>query len=241
MKFFAHAVLFASVLIFLAGFISCSLKYDQEEIFSNSAPEFTFKGLELNRIEEGKHTATLTAQKLEQYRDDDAIYASNVAFTIYNSDAKISVTGSCSLLSADAHNKYYFLDGDVDVNSHEQNIQVKADRIKWNGKTEQLVSGEDDNVTIGTGVMDNSDEYARPVNPVSSRINIEGTGFSASGVSMSYVYENHVQGTILTDVVEQTEPFVEQDFSEEDIALEAERDSDLLNSRGFDLEDQNNE
>jgi LPS export ABC transporter protein LptC len=230
MKFFSKVLFYIIVLFFLISLISCSLKYDQEEMFTDSAPEFTFKGLEMNRIEEGNHTATLTAQKLEQYRNDDAIYASNVSFTIYNSDSKIVVTGSCSLLSADTKNELYFLDGNVDVNSHEQNLQVKAERIKWNGKTEQLVSSEDDKVIIGSGVPDNSDEYASPVNSSSSRINIEGTGFSASGVSMSYVYENHVQGTILTDVVEQNDVFLEQDYSDDVIALESERDSDLLNN-----------
>ena len=57
-------------------------------------------------------------------------------------------------------------------------------------------------------------------------------GFSASGVSMSYVYENPVEGIILTDVVSQPSSFAEEDFTEDDIALEAERDSDLLNNGG---------
>lgn len=217
-----------NLLLFLlfVSLMSCSLKYDDEEIFSESAPEFIFSGLEMNRVEDNKLTATLTARKLEQYRNDDAMYAENVVFSLYDDNGKINIEGTCNLLSADTKSKTYSLFGNVDVVSYEQDVSMKGENIHWDGKREQLVCGIEDNVEISTGVYQDSSEYASPKKTSSSKLQILGSGFSASGVSMNYQFQGKVSGTILTDTLEK----VEEDFtlSSEEIAAEAALDKAIM-------------
>ena len=75
----------------------------------------------------------------------------------------------------------------------EQNFQLKATNLKWNGKTEQLSSGKTDTVYL-----------------IRNDIEIEGTGFSASGISRSFTFEESVSGVIITEDKE-TEGEEEQD------------------------------
>lgn len=218
-------LLVINIFLFVAFSTSCSLKYDTDEEFSESAPEFVFSGLEMNRLEDGKLTATLQAAKLEQYRDEDAMFAQNVLFTLYDDQGKISVTGSCGLMAADNTQEVYSLYSDVDVVSHEQDLGVQAQNIRWNGKTEQLVCGSGDSVVISTGVAEVGEEYSKPKNQSTTRLQIQGSDFSASGVSLSYKYNSPVSGTIITDVVDTSEEVIV-----EDLEAEAMTDLELLTS-----------
>lgn len=219
------------LLFVIFSFNSCSLKYDDEETISESSPEFTFTGLEMNRIEDKKLTATLTAAKLEQYRDEDAMYAKNVIFNLLDDNNKILVTGSCGLLEANSETEQYYLYDNVEVNSYEQNLAVKAENIKWDNKTEQLVCGESDTVIISTNENETSDEYVQPKNKSSTRLQISGTGFSASGTTLSYGFANPIEGMILTDIVENS--LTEQKpLTEEEILQEALEDIEILSSKG---------
>ncbi|NLL99851.1 MAG: LPS export ABC transporter periplasmic protein LptC [Treponema sp.] len=223
------SVIFALCLVIFFTF-SCSLKYEQDEEYSEDAPEFTFTGLQMNRLEDGRLSAVLEAAKLEQYRNEDAMYAKNVVFTLYDENNKITVTGSCGLIVADMVKKEYSLFSDVDVMSHDQNISVKGQNVHWSEKTEQLICGKDDLVIIGNGGGNYGDEYASAKKQSSIRIQIEGKGFSASGVSMSYKFDDEVSGTILTDIVDSVTEN-ELNLTEEQLAKEAEKDQILIEGK----------
>ena len=60
-----------------------------------------------------------------------------------------------------------------------QNVEIHAQNLRWDGKSEQLVSGSNDTVHIK---KDN--------------LELEGSGFSASGVSQSFHWSKAFHGTI---------------------------------------------
>lgn len=219
------------VFLLFISIMSCSLKYEDEEMFSESAPEFIFSGLEMNRVEDNKLTATLTAAKLEQYRNDDSMYAENVVFSLYDDNGKINIEGTCNLLSADTNSENYSLFGNVDVVSYEQDVAMKGENIHWDGKREQLVCGINDNVEITTGNSIDSEEYVSPKKTSSSKLQIQGSGFSASGVSMNYQFEGKVTGIILTDTIDKKEK-ESFELSPEEIAAESAADKIILKNTG---------
>jgi hypothetical protein len=114
--------------------------------------------------------------------------------------------------------------------SHDQNISVKGQNVHWSEKTEQLICGKDDLVIIGNGGGNYGDEYASAKKQSSIRIQIEGKGFSASGVSMSYKFDDEVSGTILTDIVDSVTEN-ELNLTEEQLAKEAEKDQILIEGK----------
>ena len=166
---------FSSILFF-----SCSLKYGSTVSVEDVVPEFSFEDAKYTRVEDGKISFYLEAGKLEQYKNSSATYAKDVDFTVYE-DGELSVTGKCGYLSADTKTEIYNLHDDIYIDSVEKDLKVKGKNLKWNGKTEQLVSGRTDNVTVET-----------------SEVKVMGSGFSASGVSNSYEFSAMVSGDIET-------------------------------------------
>lgn len=161
-------------------FFSCSLKYGSTVSVEDVVPEFSFEDAKYTRVEDGKVSFYLEAGKLEQYKNSSATYAQDVDFTVYE-DGEITVSGECGYLSADTKTEIYSLHDDIYIDSVEKDLKVKAKNLKWDGKTEQLVSGRTDNVTVET-----------------SEVKVVGSGFSASGVSNSYEFTAMVSGNIET-------------------------------------------
>lgn len=188
------AFLFVFVTIILFG---CSLDYGIADEDS-WAPEFVFENVSMIKIENGKRDNELRAEKMEQYRDKDAVYAQNVNFIVYNDKDKIDIKGSCGLLSADNEEDIYVLSNYVEVASYEQDVQFSCMTLKWNNKTEQLTSGIHELITIKTGLnMDNS-SYAEPDKKTETSLVLTGYGLAASGVSRIYTITERIEGTIIT-------------------------------------------
>ncbi|MFA6938166.1 MAG: LPS export ABC transporter periplasmic protein LptC, partial [Treponema sp.] len=160
---------------------SCSLNYDQGTNTESSVPEFTFTNATFNRYENDKLTMELNALKLEQYKDDGATYGQNVNFTTWNKNQELETEGKCGLLNANTKDDIYTLFNDIVIKSYEQNMEIYAQNLKFNAKTEQLTSGASDKIQIKR-----------------DDINIEGRGFSASGVSRSFAFTESVNGSIET-------------------------------------------
>ena len=179
-KYFCFSLFLATV-PFLFLLSSCSLNYDQGTNTESSVPEFTFNNATFNRYENDKLTMELKALKLEQYKDDGATYGQNVNFTTWNKNQEKETEGSCGLLNANTKDDIYTLFNDIIIKSYEQNMEIYAQNLKFNAKTEQLTSGASDKIQIKR-----------------DDINIEGRGFSASGVSRSFAFTESVNGTIET-------------------------------------------
>ena len=167
------ALLFFAVIVFSA----CSLKYGMTVYDENSSPEFVFNDVNFDRYEDNKKTLSLSAERLEQYKDGKSIFAKNPAFKTYDDDGELATEGKCELLSADTNEEKYVLYDNIEINNLSDDIIVSADNLRWNGKTEQLVSGRTDNVSIKRG-----------------KTIMSGSGFSASGVSKQFSFTGVVTG-----------------------------------------------
>lgn len=171
--------LFFAILIFSFTLFSCSLKYDEITNANDISPELQFTKVDYKKYENKKLETQIKADILERYRSDDSAYAKNVEFYSWNAKSELLTKGSCALLAIDSNNEIYTLFNNIFLHNIDQNFQLKGTNLKWNGKTEQLTSGINDTIYI-----------------IKDDIEIEGTGFSASGISKSFSFENSVSGTI---------------------------------------------
>lgn len=171
-----------TILFSLLIFSSCSLKYDQKKDVEEVNPEFIFENTTFKRYENCNLSAVVTASTMERYKKSQAVYADNVNFSTYNSQNQIDNDGSCGLMMADTKtNDFQFFDG-VRLFSNSFGASFSADSLKWNGNNQQLTSGRNDYVLIE---KDNTTLY--------------GSGFSASGVSQSFLFKNSAEGSVLTE------------------------------------------
>ena len=160
-------------------FLSCSLDYGTEKNVKDKVPEFVFINTHLTRYENAEKTMEMDADELEQYASDRSCYAKNPSFITLNEKGEVDTSGSCSLLAMDTKNEIYTLFDKIKLVNNEQNMQISADNLKWNAKTEQLTSGADDYVEL-----------------FRDDVEIFGRGFSASGITLSFAFGYDVSGTI---------------------------------------------
>lgn len=189
-------------LLVLCGFFffSCSLTYHSEEPQVSHIPELVFSDARFVSYEEGKVSMILEATLLEQYQDDSALYGSQVYFTTYNKEGEVSAEGQSQVISANSSRKKYSLLGDVEIESFEDDVIIKTDSISWDGRSEQLITGSSDTISIKKGKSETSseNEVSEKTEGSSNRIEMEGSGFSASGLTMKFQFTGPVVGTIYT-------------------------------------------
>lgn len=160
---------------------SCSLNYGEGEEPESNNPEFIFKNAKFQRIEDKRLKVSLKAERLEQYKTDNAMFAQNIFFDSFDKDGKLETTGSCLLLDINNRDKIYYLFNQIVIKNIPQNIEINAQNLKWDNNSEQLTSGVMDSVVIKRDDLE-----------------ISGKGFSASGVSRSFVFNDGVEGIIQT-------------------------------------------
>lgn len=171
-------LLFVS-LIFFAG---CSLKYGTNYQDEDNVPEFVFTDANYSRYENNQKTLNLSASRLEQYSDGKSMYAKDVDFQVMDKEGNLLTQGSCALLSSNTDTEEYTLYDNIEIENKKDDIKVSADTLRWNGKTEQLTSSRNDTVTIKKG-----------------NTTIQGSGFSASGVSKKFLFNGVVTGQYISD------------------------------------------
>lgn len=155
---------------------SCSIKYDSEFSPDETNPELTFTQATLYKIEEGNLKMQLNSTLIEQYKNDNS-YAENAEFFTWDNNNELDTTGSCQIMGIDQRNEIYTLLNDIEINSNSNNLEIKTDALRWNGKNQQLTSNRE------------SDVYIKHDDMV-----ITGKGFSASGISKSYSFSSAVTG-----------------------------------------------
>lgn len=168
-------------LIILASLFSCSLKYNETQTSSSTTPEFVFNSPQFIRVTNGQKTITIDAEQIEQYEHDETLYAKALVFKLFDETNKIKTSGTCNLLSANSETGIYTLFDDIKINSDEKDITITAQNLKWNDKTEQLVSAGDAPVTITQ----------------KDGTKISGNNFSASGFDNSFSFSNNVSGELI--------------------------------------------
>lgn len=170
------------ILLFAYNFFSCSLNYGTEKTSEETVPEFSFLNSNYNKYEENKLSIEMKAKKMEQYKTNGDTYAENVVFKTYNDDGTVDTEGSCNLLSSNTKTKKYSLFDNIEINIYDQEMILFATSLYFNGTTEQLTSSQTENVLIKKKDTE-----------------IEGIGFSASGVSKKYAYASNIKGKIISE------------------------------------------
>lgn len=169
-------------LIFVSSLLlSCSLKYDEGSESSSITPELKFENLQFRRYEDEKITMRLSAEQMEQYKGSGSAYARKTSFETWDSDGNLTSEGSCTILGMDKDKETYILFNDIVMNNIEQNFKIYAQNLKWDSKTKQLTSSADEKIYL-----------------LRDDVEMEGSGFSASGISKSFTFEKPVTGTITT-------------------------------------------
>ena len=181
-------LLLVFLFISLFTFFSCSLNYDSESLSSSKSPEFVFTNSKYTRINEGKLNLEIKASKIEQYSYDNAMYAKDITFTLYDEKEKKSAEGKGKLLSANMDEGIYYLFDDISVKSFEEELTIQGSSLKWNDETEQLI----------TNIQDNQKDKIYINSEKEPKIQVEGTGFSASGFDNSFIFTGEVSGEIIT-------------------------------------------
>ena len=143
----------------------------------------------------------LDADILEQYQNDGALYGSQVFFTTYNKEGELSAEGRSQMISANNSDELYALLGQVEIQSFEEDLVIKADSLSWDGKAEQLVTGALDTIELKKNSKAEA-ASSQDGEQSSSRMELTGTGFSASGSTMDFQFTGAVSGKIYTNKTE---------------------------------------
>lgn len=159
-------------------FAACSLDYGKAENSEDIVPEFSFTDAHFVRVEGKKRIMQIAAEKLEQYKSDNASFAQNATFTTYDKDENADTSGSCYLIALDVNKKIYKLFKNIRIHIISQETDLQAESLMFDGNSEQLTSGRDDIVSVKR-----------------KNATVSGRGFSASGVSRSYSFLSDVSGS----------------------------------------------
>ena len=154
----------------------------KSENSEDSIPEFCFKKANYTKYESNKKNISLRAEQLEQYKSDNAVFAKNAEFKTYDAEENEETGGSCQLIAANTKKEIYTLYGDILLSLPKQEMQIEADTLNFNKKTEQITSGKSSEVRL-----------------TKKDISISGYGFSASGVSKAFSFIDTVSGIINTN------------------------------------------
>ncbi len=185
---------------------SCSLKYATTYQDEANVPEFIFSDATFTKYEDDKQKLSLSAGALEQYSDGNSMYARDVEFTLLKTDGTVETEGSCTLLAADSKEEKYTLYDGIHIHNKKEDLEVTADTLRWNGKSEQLTSSRNDMVTIKKG-----------------KTTMIGSGFSASAVSKQFAFTGVISGTFDEDDAEGKNTLSENQDTE-DVSADTEGD-----------------
>ncbi|MBQ0052540.1 MAG: LPS export ABC transporter periplasmic protein LptC [Treponema sp.] len=182
----------------LSLFSSCSLEYLKSENSENTTPEFIFNRANFTRYETGLVKMRMKAEKIEQYKSDGSSYAKNAEFDSYNSKGELETSGNCGLMESNTNSEKYKLFDRIYLNMVSQKMEINAENLFFDKKTEQVTSDINSEVFIKKEDM-----------------TITGTGFTASGISKSFTFEDQVSGTITTsndedEDIQETEDGIEE-------------------------------
>jgi hypothetical protein len=154
-------------------------------------PEFRLSGAQVTRYEKNAKTAELSAKTVEQYRRNNAIFASGVSFVMYEADGGELGRGKCGLILADNTNDNYVLFDSIVFENTRDRFEVHADALKWASKRGILASSKNGTVEI-VKTRAGSDEAG------DSRFSLSGAQFSADKNRRTFAFDGPIQGEFIT-------------------------------------------
>ncbi|MDD7015053.1 MAG: LPS export ABC transporter periplasmic protein LptC [Spirochaetales bacterium] len=161
---------------------SCSLDYGRQTNTDAKVPEFIFLNSKFSRYENNKKTMSLNSSEIEQYRSDGNSFAKDAEFQTWDSEGKLETSGNCDFMEIESKPEIYSLFSNIHILNYPEDMEIQAENLKWQSKTEQLTSGKEDLVSIKK-----------------ENVQFQGKGFSASGVSKAYNFESAVSGILVTE------------------------------------------
>lgn len=169
-------------LFVLCAFSSCSLNYTSDESETPAVPEMIISNPRFCRIENGTKTLDVSASSFELFKDPSALYGSDIAFTVYEKSGTQSANGSSAFLCALTDKGEYTLLGGAAFESGAHGVTLAADTLRWNTKTEQLVTPVGSTVTV-TRTLDGGGTFSAT-----------GKGFTASAFDLSFRFADGCGG-----------------------------------------------
>jgi hypothetical protein len=179
----------AAMLFFLVG---CELTYGEFEDTTDSTPEILLSGAKITRYEKRRLTAELSADLVEQYKNSNTIYGSNVSFVVYENDETEIGRGSCGLFSADTVTENYVLFDSIQFENIRDQFELQAAAIKWSAKSGLLASEKGGIVSI---IQSRRSENSAN----KSRFSLSGTEFSVHRNTRTFEFNAPVAGTFETE------------------------------------------
>lgn len=165
---------------------SCSLDYGtQDGQQKRILPEIILSDVKFTRVEKFAETASLEADTLEIFKEDDTIYGSNITFKSFD-NRKVAAYGVSDFLKIDNRTSTYLLLGNTNIHSVKNGIDIFSDNLKWNDRTSQLTADTDSAVTV----------HKAPDKSNNAALSITGTGFAFSALTLDYVFDGKVKAEI---------------------------------------------
>lgn len=187
MKVYKTVFLFCAVFFAVSGLSSCSLDYETEEEGQNTiVPEMILNNVDFLRIDRGVKVLTLNADSLELFNQDDTTFGKDARFWLFGRNGECTSFGRCDLLNAENATGVYMLLGNVQLENYQNNYSIKAQNLRWNSSTEQLVSDRENTVEVWQHAKTTDD----------SSLYTKGTGFCFSAFRLGYRFENEVTGSV---------------------------------------------
>lgn len=181
-----HNLFFVCILCSIFLF-SCSLDYGNQSAQDKKIlPEMILKDANFVRIEKLNETTALHAETLEIFKEDNVVFGSNVNFKAFDKNKKTIATGRTDLLKIDNRNFCYTMLNNANIKSIQTGMTLYSDCFKWNSKTNQLVSGKDNVVTV----------IKEPEKAGDAKFSASGTGFVFSGLSLQFAFNGKTTGKI---------------------------------------------
>jgi len=164
-----------------ALFASCSIQYNTIEDNSDRVPEFVLEQASVSRYENSLLKVSANASRVEQYKQKNIFFAQDVSCEVYDETGELQTTGSFGFVVADTDSEVYTLFDQISINNYAENTSVRAEELKWSGKTGLLSSGSGSTVTI--------------VRTSETAFEFSGIDFTADTFNRTYQF-NIVNGTI---------------------------------------------
>ena len=186
---FSEYIIFAAMLILISG---CRLNYKEADItdtFSDSVPNSILTSFSQTVVENKATAYTVEADRAELYDKTPATYFENISFKEFDSEGNVGTEGAARKATYYSNNDNIIFDGDMIINSMEQDFIVRSNYMEWDNKNRILKSRDDTPVTIEQG----EGTY------------ISGRGFISDAASKTFTFLEKAEGRFFKEEEENDE------------------------------------
>jgi len=162
---------------------SCSFNYSEEGMGGPLIPGVVLTDATVDRYEDAKVSIELSAGTLEMYDEEKLWAGERIAFKEFSDEAgepSVDADGSAGLILVDDGQKIYTLGAGVYFRLYSEELELRAEDLRWTRDLNVLAGPIDGNVEISK----------------EDGTKIVGSGFFADTLSRSYEFRSSVSGTL---------------------------------------------